>query len=73
MAKYINTKVDRPHTVVADLAEIVGAGTAQGIVGKWFQEYNEFVYIESTGDLVFFKKSYSGYWESVDANLSKLN
>jgi hypothetical protein len=59
--------------VVADLAEVMGAGAAQNVVGSWFKQYNEFVYDVKSGDLVFYKKAYSGYWEAIDANLVKLN
>jgi hypothetical protein len=72
MAIYINTKSERPQRVVTDLAEVMGANSAQAVVAQWYQTYNEFVYDEKTGVLIFFKKAYSGYWESEDANLSLL-
>jgi hypothetical protein len=73
MIVYINTKSDRTTRVVSDLGEIMGVGAAQGIVNRWFNDYNEFVYNSETGDLLLYKKAYSGYWEAIDKNLTQMS
>jgi hypothetical protein len=72
MIVYINTTKDRTARVMSDLAEQMGVGAAQGIVQRWFEEYIEFVYNTETCDLIFYKKFSSGYWESIQSNLSQL-
>ncbi len=63
MKIYINTKIDPPVGVISDIGEKIGIGTASGLVHKWFNEYNEFVYDSDISDVVFYKKATSGFWE----------
>lgn len=68
---HVNTKIDNPNAVVANLAETIGTGAAAGVVQRWYKEYNEFVYDTDFADIVFYKKIYSGYWEAKQENLIK--
>ena len=72
MIVYINTNVDSKDNVIKHIAKEFGINRATGLVNNWYEEYSEVAYDSTNLNLVFFKKRYAGYWESVIENLEKI-
>ncbi len=64
MIVYISTKTDKKDVLISDIANKYGVGPATQLVNRWFEDYSELCYDDVTLALVFYKKYYSGYWES---------
>lgn len=66
----VETNQSNINHVIADIGIHIGVHYATTQVKKWFDDYTSFVYDVDSGDLLFYFKRYTGYWE---ADNSKLN
>lgn len=70
MIVYVETHLNLKNSVIGDVALVNGVNPATVKVNEWFNKYSAFVYDKTSGDLVFYKSRYAGYWEN-DSNLEK--
>ncbi len=71
MIVYVEThNIKMKNDIIADIGCIIGVNNATVLVNNWYTNYSSFVYDKTTGDLIFSKSRYAGYWEN-SHNLDK--
>jgi hypothetical protein len=65
---YVESHTSNMGSIIQDIALIYGVNPATNKVQKWFNEYSAFVYDSETGNILFYKSRYAGYWDT-DKNI----